>query len=284
MPFGLCNAPGTVSTMYVSIFHDMVEKTVEVFIDDLSVFGNSSKTCLSRLGDHIASKGCEDTNLSLNWEKDSAILWSKRALSRPIRFLRKGLRLTIAKIDVHCIINLSHPPSNVLGVFSVMPVFTGRTVAEELAAIHLSRLETRMEDVNAPKAINESFLLRLVKYRWTFVEDSRRTPWFADFANYHAGWIHCDVCTARKALDILEACHNGPTGGHHGANLTAKKIFDSGFFWPTIYKDAHEFVKNFDYLSKWVEAKKRFPTIGCPVVCKFLNNLSSTDFGAPVQS
>ncbi|GJV90631.1 reverse transcriptase domain-containing protein [Tanacetum coccineum] len=45
----------------------------------------------------------------------------------------------------------------------------------------------------------------------------------------------------KEALDILEACHNGPTGGHHGANLTAKKVFDAGFFWPTIYKDAHEF-------------------------------------------
>ncbi|GJR11611.1 reverse transcriptase domain-containing protein [Tanacetum coccineum] len=40
------------------------------------------------------------------------------------------------------------------------------------------------------------------------------------------------------------ACHNGPTGGHHGANYTARKVFDSGFFWPTIYKDAHELVKN----------------------------------------
>nr|GFA45975.1 reverse transcriptase domain-containing protein [Tanacetum cinerariifolium] len=50
----------------------------------------------------------------------------------------------------------------------------------------------------------------------------------------------------KEALDILEACHNGPTGGHHGANLTAKKVFDSGFFWPTIYKDAHELVKNYD--------------------------------------
>nr|GEU39607.1 DNA-directed DNA polymerase [Tanacetum cinerariifolium] len=48
----------------------------------------------------------------------------------------------------------------------------------------------------------------------------------------------------KEALDILVACHNRPTGRHHGANLTAKKIFDSGFFWPTIYKDAHEFVKN----------------------------------------
>nr|GFB00445.1 reverse transcriptase domain-containing protein [Tanacetum cinerariifolium] len=50
----------------------------------------------------------------------------------------------------------------------------------------------------------------------------------------------------KEALDILEACHNGPTGGHHGANLAAKKIFDSDFFWPTIYKDAHEFIKNYD--------------------------------------
>ncbi|GKG53721.1 hypothetical protein Tco_0555121 [Tanacetum coccineum] len=40
----------------------------------------------------------------------------------------------------------------------------------------------------------------------------------------------------KEALDILEACHNGPIGGHHGANLTAKKVFDAGFFWPTIYK------------------------------------------------
>ncbi|GKA54763.1 hypothetical protein Tco_0753712 [Tanacetum coccineum] len=41
-----------------------------------------------------------------------------------------------------------------------------------------------------------------------------------------------------RSFDILEACHNGPTGGHHGANLTAKKVFDAGFFWPSIYKDA----------------------------------------------
>nr|GEY86466.1 reverse transcriptase domain-containing protein [Tanacetum cinerariifolium] len=56
----------------------------------------------------------------------------------------------------------------------------------------------------------------------------------------------CRCVHEKEALDILEACHNGPTWGHHGANLTAKKIFDAGFFWPTIYKDSHEFVKNFD--------------------------------------
>ncbi|GJW08371.1 reverse transcriptase domain-containing protein [Tanacetum coccineum] len=50
----------------------------------------------------------------------------------------------------------------------------------------------------------------------------------------------------QEAIDILKACHNGPTGGHHGPNYTAKKVFDSGFYWPTIYRDAHDLVKSCD--------------------------------------
>nr|GEV57876.1 reverse transcriptase domain-containing protein [Tanacetum cinerariifolium] len=38
----------------------------------------------------------------------------------------------------------------------------------------------------------------------------------------------------------------GPTGGHHGANFIAKKVFDAGFFWPTIYRDAHDLVTRCD--------------------------------------
>ncbi|GJU13202.1 reverse transcriptase domain-containing protein [Tanacetum coccineum] len=57
--------------------------------------------------------------------------------------------------------------------------------------------------------------------------------------------IRAMMCVhGKEALDILEACHNGPTEGHHGANLTSKKVFVAGFFWPTIYKDAYELVKN----------------------------------------
>ncbi|GJQ91308.1 reverse transcriptase domain-containing protein [Tanacetum coccineum] len=50
----------------------------------------------------------------------------------------------------------------------------------------------------------------------------------------------------QEAVAILTACHNGPTGGHHGANYTAKKVFDSGFYWPTIYRNAHDMVKSCD--------------------------------------
>ncbi|GKG05345.1 reverse transcriptase domain-containing protein [Tanacetum coccineum] len=50
----------------------------------------------------------------------------------------------------------------------------------------------------------------------------------------------------QEVVDILTACHNGPTGGHHGANYTAKKVFGSGFYWPTIYQDAHDLVTRCD--------------------------------------
>nr|GFA75088.1 reverse transcriptase domain-containing protein [Tanacetum cinerariifolium] len=54
----------------------------------------------------------------------------------------------------------------------------------------------------------------------------------------------------QEAIDILKACHYGPTGGHHGLNYTAKKVFDLGFYWPTIYHDAQDLVKNCDVCQR----------------------------------
>ncbi|GJW51742.1 reverse transcriptase domain-containing protein [Tanacetum coccineum] len=58
---------GHVPKVMLAIFHDMVEKTMEVFMDDFSVFGNSFENCLSHLEKML--QRCEDTNLCLNWEK-----------------------------------------------------------------------------------------------------------------------------------------------------------------------------------------------------------------------
>nr|GEX47710.1 reverse transcriptase domain-containing protein [Tanacetum cinerariifolium] len=130
---------------------------------------------------------------------------------------------------------------------------------ENLAADHLSRLENSYENVLDPKEINENFPLETLSMV-TFCGDSSAL-WFADFANYHAGNFIVKVIRryvhGKEALDILEACHNGPTGGHHAANLTAKKIFDFGFFWPTIYKDAHEFFKNCDSCQRQGKISQR---------------------------
>nr|GEY06030.1 reverse transcriptase domain-containing protein [Tanacetum cinerariifolium] len=58
-------------------------------------------------------------------------------------------------------------------------------------------------------------------------------------------------CVAgQEAIDILKACHSGPTGGHHAPNYTARKVFDSGFYWLIIYCDAQNFVKNCDVCQR----------------------------------
>ena len=67
MPFGLCNAPGTFQRCMMVIFSYMVEKTIEVFMDDFSVLGNSFDNYLENLRSMLIR--CEETNLVLNLEK-----------------------------------------------------------------------------------------------------------------------------------------------------------------------------------------------------------------------
>ncbi|GKE32641.1 reverse transcriptase domain-containing protein [Tanacetum coccineum] len=113
MPFGLCNAPGTFQRCMMAIFHDMIEKTMEVFMDDFSVFGNSFSTCLSNLEKML--KRCEDTNLALNWEKSHFMVKAGIILGHKIS--KKGIEVDKAKIDV--IAKLPHP-TTVKGIRSFL--------------------------------------------------------------------------------------------------------------------------------------------------------------------
>ena len=67
MPFGLFNAPGTFQRCMMAIFFDILEKTIELFMDEFSVLGNSFDNCLENLRSMLIR--CEETNLVLNWEK-----------------------------------------------------------------------------------------------------------------------------------------------------------------------------------------------------------------------
>ncbi|GJW26480.1 reverse transcriptase domain-containing protein [Tanacetum coccineum] len=67
MPFILCNAPTTFQRCMLAIFHDMIEESVKVFMDDFSVFENSFDHCLNNLDKML--QRCKDANLVLNWEK-----------------------------------------------------------------------------------------------------------------------------------------------------------------------------------------------------------------------
>ncbi|GKD73776.1 reverse transcriptase domain-containing protein, partial [Tanacetum coccineum] len=296
----------------MAIFHDMIEKTMEVFMDDFLVFGNSFENCLSRVDKML--QRCENTNLCLNWEKSHFMVKEGIVLGHKIS--KKGIEVDKAKVDV--IAKLPHP-TTIKDVWSFLEKLTEAPIlialdwdlpfelicdasdyatvytdhstlkylfakkdskarllrwvlllqefdfnvidtkgAENLAADHLSRLENPYGNVLDPKEVNEKFPLETLNMVTSRSNSS--TPWFADYANFHAGnFIIKGMTTQQKkknfkdvkhyfwddpylfrifvdqnirrcvhgqeAIDILKACHEGPTGGHHSANLTARKVF-----------------------------------------------------------
>nr|GEX24834.1 reverse transcriptase domain-containing protein [Tanacetum cinerariifolium] len=103
MPFGLCNAPGTFQRCMMSIFHDMIEKTMEVFMDDFLVFGDNFSSCLTNL-DKMLNR-CEETNLVLNWEKCHFMCREGIVLGHKIS--KSVIEVDRAKVDV--IAKLPHP-------------------------------------------------------------------------------------------------------------------------------------------------------------------------------
>nr|GEV79259.1 putative reverse transcriptase domain-containing protein [Tanacetum cinerariifolium] len=100
MPFGLCNAPATFQRCMLAIFHDMIEVSVEVFMDDFFVFGNSFKKILNNLDKML--QRCKDAHLVFNWEK---------CLGHKVS--SAGLEVDKEKINV---ISKLSPPANIKGL------------------------------------------------------------------------------------------------------------------------------------------------------------------------
>jgi hypothetical protein len=113
MPFGLCNAPATFQRCMMSIFFDMVEKFIEVFMDDFSVFGSNFNECLYHLKSVL--KRCEECNLVLNWEKCHFMVQQGIVLGHSIS--NKGIEVDKAKIDI---ISRLPPPMTTKGVRSFL--------------------------------------------------------------------------------------------------------------------------------------------------------------------
>ncbi|GKA07481.1 reverse transcriptase domain-containing protein [Tanacetum coccineum] len=113
MPFGLCNAPATFQRCMLAIFHDMIEESVEVFMDDFSVFGNSFNTCLNNLDKML--QRCKDAHLVLNWEKCHFMVKEGIVLGHKVS--SAGLEVNKAKINV---ISKLPPPTNIKGVRSFL--------------------------------------------------------------------------------------------------------------------------------------------------------------------
>ncbi|GJZ55870.1 hypothetical protein Tco_0611063 [Tanacetum coccineum] len=241
------------SQCMMAIFHDMIEKLIEVFMDDFSVFGNSFENFLSRVDKMLQSHKISKNGIEVDKAKVDVI--AKLPHPTTVKGVRSfldhsALKYLFAKTDSKAIL---------LRWILLLPEFTFKVIdtkgAENLVADHLSRLENPYKNVLDPKEVNKKFPLETLNMV-TFRGDSS-TLWFTDYANYYAGnfivkgmssqqknkffkdvkhyfWddpFLFKICAdqviwrgvhGKEALNILEACHNRPTRGYNCTNLTAK--------------------------------------------------------------
>ena len=113
MPFGLCNAPATFQRCMMSIFLDMVEEVMEIFMDDFSVYGSSFESCLENLA--IVLQRCKEKNLALNWEKFHFMVIEDIVLRHKISVV--GLEVNQAKISL---IRTLMPTTTMKGIMSFL--------------------------------------------------------------------------------------------------------------------------------------------------------------------
>nr|GEV31898.1 reverse transcriptase domain-containing protein [Tanacetum cinerariifolium] len=312
MPFGLCNAPGVRSFLGHAGFYRR-------FIQDFSKIARPMTHLIEKETPFVFSKDCIDafetlkkklTEVSIlaipDWNlpfelmcdaSDFAIgaVLGQRKMKhfQPIHYANK----TTTEAQIHYTMTKKEMLAVVFAFEKFWPylilsksiVYTDHSALKYL----LSKQDTK------PRLLCES------------------TPWFADIANFHAGnfikkgltsqqkkkffkdvkhYFWDDpylfrICAnkiirwcvhGQKATDIFKVCHEGPTGGHHGVNLTAKKVFDAGidFMGPFPSSRGNKYILvAVDYLSKWVEAKV-LPTNDARVLVKFLKSLFAR-FGTP---
>ncbi|GJV46371.1 reverse transcriptase domain-containing protein [Tanacetum coccineum] len=132
-----------------------------------------------------------------------------------------------------------------------MEVLTEREFADKLFDKHLMVLKSKSNNDEPWYVDFINYIIgKVVPSNWTF---KKRKRFFSQVKTYfweepYAFKLCADNIMRRcvagsKTHEILVHCHSGPTGGHHSADVTRKKVYESRFYWPSIFKDANEYVR-----------------------------------------
>ncbi|GKD06013.1 reverse transcriptase domain-containing protein [Tanacetum coccineum] len=239
----------------MAIFHDMIEETMEVFMDDFSVFEDSFSSCLSHLDKML--KRCEYTNLVLNWEKIHFMI--KEGIDLGHKISKSGIEVNRAKVDV--IPKLPYSTS-LKGIQS----FLGharfyRRFIQDFSKI--TRPMTHLLEKDTPFIFSNECIeaFNILKKKLIEAPILVAPDWnlpfeiMCDASNFAVGAVLGQLC---EIFDVWGIDFMGPFPSSRGNKYILVAV---------------------DYLSKWVEAKA-LPTNDTRVVIKFLKSLFA-QFGTP---
>ncbi|RVX20835.1 Transposon Ty3-I Gag-Pol polyprotein [Vitis vinifera] len=230
MPFGLCNAPATFQRCMLSIFSDMVERIMEVFMDDITIYGSTFEECLVNL--EAVLNRCIEKDLVLNWEKCHfmELVLGQREDGKPyvIYYASKTLNeaqrnyTTTEKELLVVVFALDKFRAYLVGSFII--VFTDHSALKYL----LTKQDAKARLIRWILLLQEFNLqIRDKKGVENVVADhlSRKTPWYAHIANYLVtGEVPNQIirkCVPEEEQQgILSHCHESACGGHFASQKT----------------------------------------------------------------
>ncbi|GKA79698.1 reverse transcriptase domain-containing protein [Tanacetum coccineum] len=188
-------------------------------------------------------KRCEETNLVLNWEK--CLFMVKEGIILDHKVSGSGIKVDKEKIEA---ISKLPYPTNVKAIRSFLGhVGFYKRFIKDLSQV--ARPMTQLLVKDTPFNFSEECIQAFdkLKHELTQAPIMIKPDWSLPFE------IMCDAnriirrCVARdEATQILRQCHSGPSGGHHGIATTVRKVFEAGFYWPSIFRDAYRLVRGCD--------------------------------------
>ncbi|RVW18341.1 Transposon Ty3-G Gag-Pol polyprotein [Vitis vinifera] len=316
MPFGLCNAPATFQRCMLSIFSDMVERIMEVFMDDITIYGGiflghiistkdievdkSKVELIVKLSSPTIVKGVRQF---LGHARDVKFIWDERC-QKSFDQLKQFLTTTpIVKapnwqlpFEVMC----DASDFAIGAVLALKYLLTKQDAKARLIRwiLLLQEFDLQIRDKKGVENVVADHLSRLViahnfhvlPINDDFPEESlmllAKTPWYAHIANYLVtsevpNQIIRKCVHEEEQQGILSHCHESACGGHFASQKIAMKVLQSGFSWPSLFKDGHVMCRSCDRFQRLGKLTRRNQMPMNPILIVDLFDVWGIDFMGP---
>ncbi|KAL6349733.1 hypothetical protein AAG906_041140 [Vitis piasezkii] len=215
--------------------HDMVERIMEVFMDDITIYGGTFEECLVNL--EAILKRWSFIIVFTNHSALKYLLTKQDAKARLIRWI-----LLLQEFDLQ---------------------IRDKKGVENVVADHLSS-EWNAQD-------RKHFFAKIHAYYW-------EEPFLF---KYCADQIIRKCVPEEEQQGILSHCHENACGGHFASQKTAMKVLQSGFTWPSLFKDSHIMCRSCDRCQRLGKLTKRNQMPMNPILIVDLFYVWGIDFMGP---